>query len=147
VGDTPAKIGVPTLRSSRSSDIYPCCFRCLHNVFKSSSRSIKKSFQVEWEVCRIDCFPIVFITLCVGNTARIRIRYIVPLPDISHTLRKQFLAGYYHHDTFTSFHYLFSSGDILRSLTTGFYFTSYLKLRPLKWPSSDWRGVSSWHAD
>jgi len=55
-----------------------------------------------------------------------RIQHIVPLPDISHTLRKQFLAGYYHSGAFESFHYLFSSSDILRSLTTGFHFASVL---------------------
>jgi len=49
----------------------------------------------------------------MGNAARICIQYIVPLPDTSHTLRKQFLIGYQHGDTFTSFNYLFSSSDIL----------------------------------
>jgi len=126
---------------------YPCCFRCLCNIFKSSSRSIKKSFQVEWEVCRIDCFPIVFIAHCVENAAWIRIQCIVPLPDISHALGKQFLDGHCDGDTFTGFHYLFSSGDVLRSLTTCFHFTSYFKFWPFKWPSSDRSGASSWHAD
>jgi len=46
----------------------------------------------------------VFIALVVENTARIRVQHIVPLPDILHTLRKQFLVGYYHGDTFTGFH-------------------------------------------
>jgi len=68
----------------------------------------------------------------VENTARIRIQYIVPLPDILHTLRKQFLIGYYHGDTFKGFHYLVSSSDISRSLTTGFHFASHFKFRPLK---------------
>jgi len=43
-----------------------------------------------------------------------RTQHSVPLPDISHALQKQFLAGYHHSDAFTSFHYLFSSSDILR---------------------------------
>jgi len=92
----------------------------------------RSPFKLSERYVALTVFLLCLLHFCVENAAQIRIQYIVPLPDISHTLRKQFLAGYYHGDTFTGFHYLFSSGDILRSLTTGFHFTSHSKLRPLK---------------
>jgi len=134
VGDTPAKIGVFTLRSSRSLDILSVLF----SLFGQRFQVLKSSFQVEWEAHRIDRFPVVFITLCVENAARIRIQYIVPLPDISRRLRKQFLAWHYHGDTFASIHCLFSLSDVLRSLTTGFHRQSFeipTSQVTLKWPT------------
>jgi len=85
--------------------------------FKSSERYIA-----------LTVFLLCSLHFCVENAARIRIQYIVPLPDILHTLRKQFLAEYYNGDTFTGFHYLFSSSDILWNLTTGFHVASHSKL-------------------
>ena len=64
---------------------------------------------------RIGCFRVVFITICSKNTAQIGVQYSVPSPDISRTLRKQFLVGYHGGDTFKGFHYLFSPVDILQS--------------------------------
>jgi len=43
------------------------------------------------------------------------VQYSVPSPDISRTLRKQFLVGYHGGDIFKGFRYLFSPVDILRS--------------------------------
>jgi len=63
-------------------------------------------------VKRIGCFRVVFITICTKNTAQIGVQYSVPSPDISRTLRKQFLVGYHGGDTFKGFHYLFSPVDI-----------------------------------
>jgi len=106
VGDTPAKIGVLTLLSSRSSDILSELMSFVNTMTSSSpSCPFKKSFQVKREVKHIGCFCIVFITLCVKNMAPIRIQHIVSLSDMSHTSRKQFLAGCYHDDTFTGYYY------------------------------------------
>jgi len=65
------------------------------------SRSPFKSRQAK----RIGCFCIVFVTLCVKNVALMRAQHSVPLPDISHALRKQFLAGHHHSDALKGFHH------------------------------------------
>jgi len=133
VGDTPAKMGAPTLRSFRSPDVLSMLFSLFVQRFQ-----VLKSFHKEVLSSRVRgrsqrlFFPIVFVTLCVRNTARMRAQHIVPLPDISHALRKQFLAGHHHSDTFTGFHCLFSSSDVLRGSTAGLHFASHLKFRPLK---------------
>jgi len=50
-------------------------------------------------------------------------QYSMTLPDILRRLRKQFLAGHYHGDAFTGFHYLFSPSDIF----TGFNYSYSLR--------------------
>jgi len=77
-------------------------------------------------VKRIGCFRVVFITICTKNMAQIGVQHSVPSPDISRTLRKQFLVGYHGGDTFKGFHYLFSPVDILRSLSHRVIFYSVL---------------------
>ena len=104
MGDQPAKIGVPTLRSSRSPDILSVLFSLFTQRFQ-----VLKSFCQEVLSNRVKGIPHRLFSYCVyytrcENTARIRVQYIVPLPDILHTLRKQFLVGYYYGDTFTGFH-------------------------------------------
>ena len=111
---------------------YPCCFRCQRDDFKSSSCSLKTSFQAKREICCSDCFPVVFVTLCARNAAWTHTQHIVPLPDVSRTVQKQFLTGCYNDDTFTGCHYKFSSRGILRSLTAGFHLARCFKFRPLK---------------
>jgi len=78
-------------------------------------------------VKRIGCFRVVFVTICTKDTAQIGVQYSVPSPDISRTLRKQFLVGYHGGDTFKGFHYLFSPVDIFsRSLSYRVIFYSVL---------------------
>jgi len=129
VGDTPAKIGAPTLLSSRSYGYFTRVVVVADATIPSPQVVLSRSpFKLSERYIALTVFSIVYITLCAKNTARIRIQYIVPLPDISPTLRKQFLAGYYHSDAFTGFHYLVSSTDILRGFNYWFSFRQLFEI-------------------